>query len=87
MTQKFDSEITQDQLLDELAAQMSAARPVRRPGGVTANELAKRSGGKRESCRDFLERQVEAGRMTRERCLDGGMWVVAYHPDNKKPAD
>lgn len=79
MTERIvDTGLTENDLLAELARQMEAEMPRRKPGDVTANDLVKKTGKKREACREFLEKRVRAGELTTERVIDGGVWVKVY---------
>ena len=67
-TNQTDNALTENELLEELAA---LAPPQRRPGGVTVKELANKVGS-RVTARRILFKQEQAGVLYSEMTIDNG---------------
>ena len=74
-TNQTDNALTENELLEELAA---LAPPRRRPGGVTVTELAARVGS-RVTARRILFQQEKAGVLQSEMSIENGHAIRVWY--------
>lgn len=75
----IDVGITEGDILDEIAREFSASRPVRKPGGVTASELAAKMGTSHNTAKAWLDGKCASGEYEREVCLINGKRAAVYY--------